>query len=118
MTAPTQDQVNAAIRYAGTAAATIFTGIGVLAAVEPQTTAAIATNLHDLADHLTLVVGDLWKLGILVGPIVALWLGKVGYKSASPEAQLSAVVARDDVTKVVVTNQAVADAHGDKVVTP
>ena len=117
MAMPSQDQINAALRYAGVAGGTIFTTVGLLAAIDPATTQAIVTNFHSLTDHLELVVGDLWKLGILIGPILAVWLAKIGVHSASPRSQLDAVEARPDITKIVTTSPAVAATHGDKVVT-
>ena len=100
----TQDQVNNVIRHVGTAAGTavaIFAGLAILNGDQ----AADATNaLKDLFDGLSQAAGGAFKLGIIVGPIIAGAMGKWGWKAVSPPAQIEATGKMGDVKVLVGPN--------------
>jgi hypothetical protein len=139
MNLPTQAQVNAALRYAGTAAGTIGTIAALAGVADQQTMQNIVAAFHAIIDDLTQLFGDLSKLVLLVIPVATFWLAKMGYNSASPASQKASVAAQPNMVvvettapiaaanaiakipevKQVVSTQAVADATpSDKVIGP
>lgn len=105
---PTEAQVLTALRYAGVVAGTLFSGLATLGALSPETSAAIVTQLQLVGRDLQTLVGDGWKLGLLVGPVLVAWLAKIGYHSASPRKQIAAVQAMPEA-QVTVTNPKLAE---------
>jgi hypothetical protein len=86
-------QVYTLLRYAGVSAGTAGTIGALLNVADPATIHAIVAQFQMVADDLTKLFGDSWKLGYLAFPIVAVWLAKIGVKSSSTPAQVAAVQA-------------------------
>ena len=93
MNTPTQAQVYAGLRYAGTAAGTIGTIAALAGVTDQQTMQNIVAAFHAVIIDLTNLFGDASKLVILVIPVATFWLAKIGYSSASPQAQVASVQA-------------------------
>lgn len=95
MQMPTQAQIYAGLRYAGTAAGTIGS-IAALASVMSADQAAIfVADARAILNDLTQLFGDTIKFALFIIPIATLWLAKIGYSSASPQKQIAAVKALD-----------------------
>lgn len=110
MQTPTQAQINAALRYAGTAAGTIGTIAALVGVTDQQTAQNIVAALHAVIDDLTQLFGDLSKLTLLVIPVVTIWLAKIGYNSASPQSQVAAAVKIEPKTMIAAV-QAIPQAQ-------
>jgi hypothetical protein len=91
--APTQSQIYTALRYAGTAAGTVGTIAALAGVVDQQTSQSIVAAFQDVVKDLTQLLGDSSKLVLLVIPVATVWLGKIGYSSASPKSQIASVQA-------------------------
>jgi hypothetical protein len=90
---PTSAQVYAALRYAGTAAGTVGTIAALAGIVDQQTAQNIVAAFQAVVKDLTQFLGDSSKLLFLVIPVATVWLGKIGYSSASPRSQVASVQA-------------------------
>lgn len=88
---PTASQVNAATRHAGSFAAGAIAMFGISTKISPEQVAAIINSAGNLVNDAVLFAG-------LVAPFIT---GYFASKSASPKAQLAAVVANPDVVGVV-----------------
>ena len=82
----TGNKLNAGLRYAGTSAATIFTMMGALAILSPDQIAQLSIAVHQLNDSILSAYGALTKMWVILGPIAALYLGKVGVQSSGVKA--------------------------------
>ena len=91
MPTPSQAQIFAGLRYAGVIAGTGLTAMAGLGALSPDTAHAIVTQIQLVTDDLQKTIGDAWKLGLLLAPVVTVYLAKVGYSSASLKKQIAAV---------------------------
>jgi hypothetical protein len=105
MNLPTQAQVYAGLRYAGTAAGTIGTIAALAGVTDQQTMQNIVAAFHAVLDDLAKLFGDTSKLVVLVIPVATFWLAKIGYNSASPASQKASVAAQPN-TVVVQTSSA------------
>ncbi len=101
-----QDQVNAALRYAGTAVGTIGTIAAVLGVMDADTAGKVVAATQAVIKDLTQTFGDVSKLVLLVMPIVTVWLARIGIHSASPASQRAAVAMQPHT---VVVQAATAD---------
>ncbi len=90
---PTQAQVYAALRYAGTAAGTVGTIAALAGVVDQQTAQGIVAAFQAVVKDLTQLMGDASKLVLLVIPVATVYLAKIGYSSASPNSQVASVQA-------------------------
>lgn len=88
-----KDQVYAGLRYAGVAATTLITALGMLGAISEDTAHSIVAQMQVVGKDLQQLVGDSWQLGLLLAPIVGVWLAKIGVASASLKNQIAAVQA-------------------------
>jgi|SRR5271166_1227176 len=105
---PTQAQVYAALRYAGTIAGTVAS-VGVLIGLlQPDQSAALVAAFQAVINDLIQLFGDTYKFALLAIPVVTLWLAKVGYSSASPKKQIAAVQALSKA-QVIVTDPKLAE---------
>lgn len=104
----TQAQVSAGLRYAGVAAGTLFTTAAALGAISADTSQQIVASIQVVGDDLQKLVGDVWKLSILLAPIATYWLAHIGVRSASAKAQIAAVQALDKA-QVIVTDPKLAE---------
>lgn len=108
MNLPTQAQVYAGLRYAGTAAGTLGT-IMVLVGLLPQDqSTALVASFQQVVNDLVQLFGDTYKFVLLAIPVVTVWLAKIGYSSASPKRQIAAVQALP-AAQVVVTDPKLAE---------
>lgn len=107
---PTKAQLATAARYAGAAAGTAASVGAVLGVLTPDQSAAIVADVKAIIDDMTNLFGDVSKLVLLVMPIAVLWLGKIGYNSASPASQTAAAVAADPKTMIAAV-QAIPQAQ-------
>lgn len=78
-----QNQLNAGLRYGGTAAGTLFTILGILQFVTPEQVAQLTAALHDLNQSIVTAYGALTKMGVILGPVAVFWLTKAGVQSSS-----------------------------------
>jgi|HubBroStandDraft_1064217.scaffolds.fasta_scaffold23420_7 hypothetical protein len=108
MSAPTQSQINAALRYAGTAAGAIGGFVAALGLLPPDSAHAIVTAAQKVLTDLQQLVGDAYVLAGLVFPIAVAVLGKMGWSSASTKSQIASVQALPSA-QVVVSDPALAE---------
>jgi hypothetical protein len=104
---PTQAQVFSGLRSAGVALGTVFTVLGTLGAISPDAASAIVAQLQLVGDDLHQLVGDGWKLGLLLAPIVTVWLAKLGMNAQSNKSLVAKVQALPDA-QVIVTDPKLA----------
>lgn len=81
-----QNKLNAALRYAGTSAATMFTIFGVLQFVTPDQVAQLTQAVHEFNQSILSAYGALTKMWVILGPAALLILGRIGVKSSSVQA--------------------------------
>ena len=116
------DQINAGLRYAGVAGAGVFTTLATIGFVPQDQVAAFTDALHHVTNGLQETIGGLAKLAVILGPIAAVWLGKIGVSSASLTNYLTKVASaeKDGTVKIegkIFAPPAIADAvPSDKVV--
>lgn len=108
MKMPTQAQVYAGLRYAGTAAGTIGTIAALVGVTNQETSQSIVASLQAVINDLTQLFGDTSKLVLLVIPVATIWLGKIGYSSSSPKSQIASVQALPQA-QVTVTDPKLAE---------
>jgi hypothetical protein len=112
----TEPEVNAALRHLasfGAGAATVLIGFGAISADSAhQAVAAI----NQVVEGLSQATGGVFKLAVILGPAIATIAARFAAKSASPIAQINAVAANPDVTKVVTTPEIAGAIPSDKVV--
>lgn len=101
----TLDQILTAFRYAGTAAGAVFTTLGVLSLIPPDTAHAIVAQLQLVAKDANQLVTDAWALGILIAPFAIAWMAKIGVHLSSPKAVIAQVQAMPNA-QVLVTDPA------------
>lgn len=77
------NQVNTALRYAGSSLATAFTVMGALAIIPDESAKELIHQLHVLGDSLSTAYGALTKMWVILGPIALVWLGRMGVQSSS-----------------------------------
>lgn len=102
---PTQAQINAGLRYAGTAVAsigTIATIIGLLSADQAH---ALVAALQKFLTDLQQLIGDTYVIAGIIGPIAVVWLTRLGMKAASPASQVASLkaTAPEKVAEAVAT---------------
>ena len=115
---PTQSQVNAGLRYAGTVAGTVGTIAALAGVVDQETAQNIVAAFQAVVRDLTQLLGDSSKLVLLVLPVATVWLAKIGYSSASPKKQIGAGESLN-AAHVVVTDPKLAEGiPGVEVKTP
>lgn len=81
-----QNQLNAALRYGGTAVGTLFTIFGALQFISPEQVAQLTAAVHDFNQSILSAYGALTKMWVILGPVAIFWLGKVGVQSSSVKA--------------------------------
>ena len=108
MQRPTQAQVNAALRYAGTAAGTVGSIAALAGVVDQETAQNIVASFQVVVKDLTQLLGDSSKFALLILPIATVYLAKIGYSSASPKSQIASVQAMPEA-QVTVTDPKLAE---------
>lgn len=81
-----QNQLNAGLRYAGTAAVTIFTIAGAVSLLTPEQIADLKTQIDVLNASIVTGYGALVKMWAILGPVGIAVLGYFGVKSSSVQA--------------------------------
>jgi hypothetical protein len=112
----TEGEVYAALRHVasfGAGAATVALTFGVL---DSDTAHQAVEALNQVVDGLSQATGGLFKLSVILGPAVAAVAARFAAKSASPIAQINAVAANPDVSKVIATAEIAKATPSDKVV--
>ena len=118
MNLPTQAQVYAGLRYAGTAAGSLGTLAVLIGLLPHDTSAALVASFQAVVNDLIQLFGDTYKFALLGVPVLTVWLGKIGYSSASTKSQIASVQALPDA-QVTVTDPKLAEGiPGVKVVKP
>lgn len=109
MNLPTQAQIQAALRYAGTTIGTIGSIAALVGVLSPEQSATFVSDLHAIIDDLVQLFGDTSKFALFIIPIATLYLAKVGYSSAGPTKQAASVQA-GDTTQVLTTDPKLSQA--------
>lgn len=86
-----EGQVNAAMRHVYTSAGTAFAIFALLGVLPQESVQPALDAVHQIGDGLQQVFGGFSKLTVIIGPIVAVWMGKIAASSASFKSQLKAV---------------------------
>jgi hypothetical protein len=81
-----QNKLNAGLRYAGTAAGTLFTLFGAMQFVTPEQVAQLTSAVHDFNNSMISAYGALTKMWIILGPAMVIILAKFGIQSSSVKA--------------------------------
>jgi len=108
MNLPTQSQVFAALRYAGTAAGTVGTLMVIVGLLPADQSAALVASFQQVIKDLIQLFGDTYKFVLLGIPVATVWLAKIGYSSAAPKKQIAAVQALPQA-QVTVTDPELAE---------
>ena len=104
----TEAEINAALRHVasfGAGAATVALTFGVL---DQDTAHQAVAALNQVVEGLSQATGGVFKLSVILGPIVAGVAARFAAKSASPQAQIMAVAANPAVERIVAPS--IADA--------
>ena len=108
MNMPTQAQIYAGLRYAGTAAGTVGTVVTLIGLLPADTSHALVAAFQTWLTDLQKLIGDSYVLVGIALPIITIWLGKIGWNSASPKKQIAAVQAMP-AAQVTVTDPKLAE---------
>lgn len=81
-----QNKLNAALRYGGTTAGTLFTVMGVMSLLSPDQITQLGVAVHDLNASILTAYGALTKMWVILGPVGVVILGRAGFKSSSVQA--------------------------------
>lgn len=77
------NKLNAALRYGGASAGTLFTIFGTLQFVSPEQAQDLITQVHVLNDSVLTMYGALTKMMVILGPMGVMVAGYFGVKSSS-----------------------------------
>lgn len=102
MALPTAQQVDAALRHAYTSAGTVLAICALAAVIPKEDVQPILDALHQIGDGLEQVFGGASKLVIIIGPVVAVWMGKIAAAKAGFLSQLKSVTAAASVPENIV----------------
>lgn len=108
-----QNEINAGLRYIGTSAATAFTVLAVLGQINPDQVKSLTDSMNDFTTGIGMAVGALSKMWIVLGPVAAIWLGKIGMSAASTKGLISGLLkaaSEPNATKSVEVKSAILDA--------
>lgn len=70
-------------RYAATSAATAFTIMGAMSIITPDQAQQLTAALHQLSDSIVSGYGALFKMWVILGPVIMVWLAKLGINSST-----------------------------------
>lgn len=123
---PASTQVNAAMRYLGSNAATAFAVLALMGMLTPEQVTALNAAMNDFTTGIGMVVSSASKMWMILGPLAAFWLAKVGIQSASVQGLVGRLlqIAQKEATpeatqaKVAIVNAAAALPEVEKVVAP
>ena len=121
MQVPSQNQINTAFRYAGSAVAWAGGAFVFLGVLSPDQSSALIADMHQITDGLQQAIGGVSKAVVVIGPVIGIYLAKVGYSSGNlpnilktltsqhPEAQIQGqIVVPADVAAAVPSAQVVS----------
>jgi hypothetical protein len=77
------------LRYAGTALATAFTFMGMMSILSADQVVSLKADLETLKTSVLSGYGAITDMLVILGPIAALWLGKLGISSGTVQAMIS-----------------------------
>lgn len=86
-----KEQINNIIRHLGTFAGGALAFAGALAVISGSQAADAQVALQDVIAGLTQAFSGFWKLGIILGPAIAVVMGRWGWHVVSPAAQAKAL---------------------------
>lgn len=81
-----QNKLNAVLRYGGSNAATLFTVMGVFSLLSPDQIVSLKAQIDVLQQSILTAYGALTKMWVILGPVAAIWLAKVGWSSSTVQA--------------------------------
>jgi hypothetical protein len=102
MLAPTSNQVSAVLRYATNSAASVGGVLVIMGFLSPDQSAALLADLHQITDGLQQAFGGFSKASALLGPIIVIWVAKMGYSASSLSSILKTVEKNGGTIKGVV----------------
>ena len=114
-----QNKLNAALRYGGSNAATLFTVMGVFSLLTPDQIVSLKAQIDVLQQSILTAYGALTKMGVILGPVAAIWLAKVGWNSSTVKAmagKLLGIAKSDSDPKATEAQVAIATVASDKVI--
>jgi|SRR6185369_8211392 len=114
-----QNKLNAVLRYGGSNAATVFTIMGVLSILSPEQIVEMKTQLDLLQQSILTAYGALTKMGVILGPVAAIWLAKVGWNSSTIQSmagKLLGIAKSATDPKAGEAQVAIASAAADKTI--
>lgn len=114
-----QNKLNAALRYGGSNAAMLFTVMGVFSLLTPDQIVSLKAQIDVLQQSILTAYGALTKMGVILGPVAAIWLAKVGYSSSTVQAMASKLlgIAKNDADpKATEAQVAIVTVASDKTI--
>lgn len=117
------NKLNSALRYGGTASATIFTVMAVFSLLSPEQVADLKAQVEILNSSIATGYGALLKMWIILGPVAIGVAAKLGWNSSSVKAMagklLTIATNKSDPAgateaKVVLVNAAASKAIGSQ----
>lgn len=113
-----QNKLNAALRYGGSNAATLFTVMGVFSLLTPDQIVSLKAQIDVLQQSILTAYGALTKMWVILGPVAAIWLAKVGWNSSTVQAMTAKLlgIARSADPKATEAQVAIVTAASDKVI--
>ncbi len=103
------------LRYAGNAAATLFTVLGALSVIPQDKVADLVSALHQFNDSIVTAYGALLKMWVILGPVAIVLLAKMGISSSTVAAMLERIkiIAAADTPEAKAAKVALVSAAAD-----
>lgn len=115
-----QNKLNSALRYGGSNAAMLFTVMGVFSILTPDQIVTLKAQIDVLQQSILTAYGALTKMGVILGPVAAIWLARIGWNSSTVQAlagKLLGIAKNEaDPKKATEAQVAIVAAAADKVV--
>jgi hypothetical protein len=119
VTSEFQNKLNAGLRYTGTSAFTLFTILGVLSLITPEQLAELKTQIDVLGQSILTGYGALTKMWIILGPVGAGLMLKLGIQSSTVQAlaqKLLGIAKNDQDPKATDAKVAIVSVAADPTV--
>lgn len=119
VTTELQNKLNSALRYGGSNVAMLVTIMGAFSILSPEQIAEIKTQIDLLQQSILTAYGALTKMGVILGPVAAFWLAKLGWNSSTVQslaAKLLGIAKNEagDPKKATEAQVAIVAAAADK----